>query len=70
MKQGNIAAPSRVVKDERIMRHFEHAGHRTAISQRALQAHADPWLGWCELEGLDATLAAAQAVEVSTARGK
>jgi uncharacterized protein (DUF2252 family) len=51
MKQGNIAAPSRVVKDERIMRHFEHAGHRTAISQRALQAHTDPWLGWCELDG-------------------
>jgi uncharacterized protein (DUF2252 family) len=51
MKQGNMAAPSRVVKDERIMRYFEHAGHRTAISQRALQAHADPWLGWCELEG-------------------
>ena len=51
MKQGNIAAPSRVVDDERITEHFEHAGHRTAISQRALQAHADPWLGWCELGG-------------------
>jgi hypothetical protein len=21
------------------------------VSQRALQAHADPWLGWCELGG-------------------
>jgi uncharacterized protein (DUF2252 family) len=51
MKQGNIAAPSRVVDDERITRHFEHSGHRTAVSQRALQAHADPWLGWCELHG-------------------
>jgi uncharacterized protein (DUF2252 family) len=51
MKQGNIAAPSRVVEDERIGSHFDHAGHRTAISQRALQAHADPWLGWCELDG-------------------
>jgi uncharacterized protein (DUF2252 family) len=51
MKQGNIAAPSRVVRDERIRGYFEHAGHRTAISQRALQAHADPWLGWCELDG-------------------
>jgi uncharacterized protein (DUF2252 family) len=51
MKQGNIAAPSRVVPDERIRDHFEHAGHRTAVSQRALQAHADPWLGWCELRG-------------------
>jgi uncharacterized protein (DUF2252 family) len=51
MKQGNVAAPSRVVEDERIREHFEHSGHRTAISQRALQAHADPWLGWCELRG-------------------
>ena len=51
MKQGNIAAPSRVVRDEAISKAFEHAGHRTAVSQRALQAHADPWLGWCELRG-------------------
>ena len=51
MKQGNVAAPSRVVDDERITQYFEHPGHRTAISQRALQAHADPWLGWCELRG-------------------
>ena len=51
MKQGNVAAPSRVVDDERITEYFDHPGHRTAISQRALQAHADPWLGWCELHG-------------------
>jgi uncharacterized protein (DUF2252 family) len=51
MKQGNLAAPSRVVKDERVTNYFKHAGHRTAVSQRALQAHADPWLGWCELHG-------------------
>ncbi len=51
MKQGNVAAPSRVVEDERITSYFEHSGHRTAVSQRALQAHADPWLGWCELGG-------------------
>jgi uncharacterized protein (DUF2252 family) len=51
MKQGNVAAPSRVVEDARITEYFEHPGHRTAISQRALQAHADPWLGWCELRG-------------------
>ncbi len=52
MKQGNVAAPSRVVRDEAIRDYFEHAGHRTAVSQRALQAHADPWLGWCELRGV------------------
>ncbi len=49
MKEGNVAAPSRVVDDERITSHFKHQGHRTAVSQRALQAHTDPWLGWCEL---------------------
>jgi uncharacterized protein (DUF2252 family) len=52
MKQGNPAAPSRVVEDQAIRDYFEHAGHRTAVSQRALQAHADPWLGWCELRGV------------------
>ncbi len=52
MKQGNVAAPSRIVGDERIGRHFEHNGHRTAVSQRALQAHADPWLGYTEVEGV------------------
>jgi len=51
MKQGNVAAPSRVVTDQRIADYFEHHGHRTAVSQHALQAHADPWLGWTELHG-------------------
>jgi uncharacterized protein (DUF2252 family) len=49
MKQGNVAAPSRVVTDERIASHFHHHGHRTVESQRALQAHADPLLGYTEL---------------------
>ncbi|WP_019809723.1 DUF2252 domain-containing protein [Saccharomonospora halophila] len=51
MKQGNVAAPSRVVDDARIHDHFHHHGHRTAVSQRALQAHADPWLGHTEIDG-------------------
>jgi uncharacterized protein (DUF2252 family) len=51
MKQAGTAAPSRVVDDEKLRNAFEHSGHRTALSQRALQAHADPWLGWCELDG-------------------
>jgi uncharacterized protein (DUF2252 family) len=50
MKQGNVAAPSRIVHDERIKRYFKHHGHRTAVSQRALQAHADPWLGYTEID--------------------
>ena len=52
MKQGNVAAPSRIVRDERIECYFKHHGHRTAVSQRALQAHADPWLGYTEIDGV------------------
>jgi uncharacterized protein (DUF2252 family) len=52
MKQGNVAAPSRVVTDPAIAGRFHHHGHRTVISQRALQAHADPLLGWTDLDGV------------------
>ena len=51
MKQGNVAAPSRVVEDREAEAYFQHHGHRTAVSQSALQAHADPWLGWTEMSG-------------------
>jgi uncharacterized protein (DUF2252 family) len=51
MKQGNVAAPSRVVDDPQARGFFDHHGHRTAVSQSALQAHADPWLGWTEVDG-------------------
>lgn len=52
MKQGNVAAPSRVVDDPEVHAYFEHQGHRTAVSQRALQAHADPLLGYTEIDGV------------------
>ena len=52
MKQAQTPAVSRVVRDERIRSYFEHEGHRTAVSQGALQAHADPWVGWTELDGV------------------
>ena len=52
MKQAVVAAPSRVVTDERIASAFVHHGQRTALSQRALQAHADRLLGWTELRGV------------------
>src|SRR3712207_754361 len=52
MKQGNVSAVSRVVTDQAIADAFHHHGHRTAISQRALQAHADPLLGWTDLDGV------------------
>ncbi|GAA0965690.1 DUF2252 domain-containing protein [Actinocorallia libanotica] len=51
VKQGNTAAPSRVVDDPRIAAYFRHHGHRTAVSRRALQANADPWLGHTEIGG-------------------
>jgi uncharacterized protein (DUF2252 family) len=51
MKQGNVAAPSRVVADREVHDYFKHHGHRTAVSQRALQAHADPLLGYTEIDG-------------------
>ena len=46
MKQGNVAAPSRVVDDPRAVEFFQHEGHRTVVSQRELQVHTDPFLGW------------------------
>jgi uncharacterized protein (DUF2252 family) len=50
MKQGNVAAPSRVVDDPDVHEYFKHHGHRTAVSQRALQAHADPLLGYTDID--------------------
>ncbi|HZI96874.1 MAG TPA: DUF2252 family protein [Actinomycetales bacterium] len=49
LKQGNVAAASRVLGDDSAASYFDHHGHRTAISQRALQAHADRFLGWTNL---------------------
>ncbi|MBO0677662.1 DUF2252 domain-containing protein [Mycolicibacterium sp. S2-37] len=51
MKQGNVAAPSRVVDDREVHGYFRHHGHRTAVSQRALQAHADQLLGYTDIDG-------------------
>jgi uncharacterized protein (DUF2252 family) len=51
MKQGNVPAASRIVDEQRIHRYFTNEGHRTAVSQRALQAYADPWLGYTEIGG-------------------
>ncbi|GAA3489975.1 MULTISPECIES: DUF2252 domain-containing protein [Streptomyces] len=51
MKQGQTPAVSRHVTDSAVREYFQHEGHRTVISQRALQVNADPWLGWTELDG-------------------
>ncbi|MEU3920907.1 DUF2252 domain-containing protein [Streptomyces sp. NPDC029004] len=51
MKQAQTPAVSRHITDATAREYFQHEGHRTVISQRALQDHADPWLGWTELDG-------------------
>lgn len=52
MKQAQTPAASGHITDPRVRNYFKHEGHRSVISQRALQAHADPWLGWAELDGV------------------
>jgi uncharacterized protein (DUF2252 family) len=51
IKQGNVPAPSRIVTDPRIRDYFDHEGHRTATSQRALQSHTSQFLGYTDLRG-------------------
>ncbi len=51
IKQGSVAAPSRIVTDPEIREYFEHEGHRTATSQRALQSHASQFLGYTDIRG-------------------
>ena len=45
MKQANVPAVSRFVDASEVDAYFEHEGHRTVVSQRALQVHTDPLLG-------------------------
>ena len=52
MKQANVPAVSRFVDTGPVERYFEHEGHRTVVSQRALQAHTDPLLGHTSLDGV------------------
>ena len=51
MKQANVPAISRFVDSAEVESHFENEGHRTAVSQRALQVHTDPLLGHAVLDG-------------------
>jgi uncharacterized protein (DUF2252 family) len=52
MKQANIPALSRFADSIDVNRYFEHEGHRTVVSQRALQVHTDPLLGYTEMDGV------------------
>ncbi|MEV0454388.1 DUF2252 domain-containing protein [Catellatospora methionotrophica] len=52
MKQAQTPAVARHIDDARVRGYFVHQGHRTAESQRALQAAADAWLGYTALDGV------------------
>jgi uncharacterized protein (DUF2252 family) len=52
MKQANVPAVSRFVDHGKVERYFDNEGHRTVVSQRALQSHTDPLLGWTTLDGV------------------
>jgi uncharacterized protein (DUF2252 family) len=52
MKQANVPAVSRFVDTKKVERYFDHEGHRTVVSQRALQSHTDPNLGFTTVDGL------------------
>jgi uncharacterized protein (DUF2252 family) len=52
MKQANVPAISHVVDRGEVEKYFEHEGHRTVVSQRALQVHTDPLLGYTSMDGV------------------
>ncbi|WP_345771716.1 DUF2252 domain-containing protein [Geodermatophilus sabuli] len=64
IKQGNVPAPSRIVGDPGIRAAFEHEGHRTAVSQRALQANVSQFLGHTEIDGVGFVVAELSPYEV------
>ena len=51
MKQANVPAISRYVDLPAMRDHFQHEAARTVASQRALQAHSDPFLGFATIDG-------------------
>lgn len=51
MKIARPAAPAKQVNDAAAADYFKHEGHRTTISQRALQSASDPFLGYATFEG-------------------
>lgn len=64
MKQANVPAISRFVDSEAVEAYFDHEGHRTVVSQRALQVHTDPLLGHTELGGVGYVVAEVSPYEV------
>jgi uncharacterized protein (DUF2252 family) len=64
MKQANVPALSRFVDNQEIDEYFEHEGHRTVVSQRALQVHTDPLLGYTSIDGVGYVVAEVSPYEV------
>jgi uncharacterized protein (DUF2252 family) len=52
MKQANVPAVSRFSDNDTVESYFDHEGHRTVVSQRALQVHTDPLLGHTSIDGV------------------
>ncbi len=51
LKVAQPSATEKFVKDKNAEVYFIHEGHRTTISQRALQSYSDPFLGYTTLDG-------------------
>ncbi|GAA5149175.1 DUF2252 domain-containing protein [Nocardioides marinquilinus] len=64
MKQANVPAISRFVDAEAVERYFDHEGHRTVVSQRALQVHTDPMLGYTDVDGTGYVVAEVSPYEI------
>jgi uncharacterized protein (DUF2252 family) len=64
MKQANVPAVSRFVDSSEVEKYFDHEGHRTVVSQRALQVHTDPLLGYTDLGGVGYVVAELSPYEV------
>jgi uncharacterized protein (DUF2252 family) len=70
MKQANVPALRRFVDSGEIDRYFEHEGQRTVVSQRALQAHTDPLLGYTTVDGVGYVVAEVSPYEVDLEWGE
>jgi uncharacterized protein (DUF2252 family) len=64
MKQANVPAVSRFVDRSKVESYFENEAHRTVVSQRALQAHTDPLLGWTTIDGTGYVIAEVSPYEI------
>jgi uncharacterized protein (DUF2252 family) len=64
MKQANVPAVSRFVDTSEVDSYFDNEGHRTVVSQRALQVHTDPLLGHTSIDGVGFVVAEVSPYEV------